>query len=259
MIVSVLLFGALASAKISELLKHCPTTYTNWTAEPEDNWYWESDWANRVSNGESVYPVGFKQYTLAEFNEPPICIHVPNSGDKKVEILIESEQTDASICIHDASDPGYSNNDVGNVATCGKGQLYSCFTAAEVSQVDDAQQTIAGTLEDFSFYIYCQESCEASDVNLWIRIRQSEQTWDVGKTGVEDDLEMWCEMEKGTTLPGNDDAHYFTWPSELINDNPSWWPFKILPRDNRSAAVPHSAKAGLFAALLSMLGLLFCC
>lgn len=266
--ISILLsFGVLVSAKISELQKHCPTTYRNWTSVPEEDWYWESDWATEIAAQRAVYPVGFQQFTLAEFNEPPICLHVPNSGDKKVEILIESESQDASICIHDASDPGYSNNDVGNVATCGKGQLYSCFTAAEPGAVDPEDQSTI-SLEDFSFYVYCQESCEASDVNLWIRIRTSVQSWDEGKTGVEDDLEMWCEMEKGTRLTDPvtgtemEDAYYFTYPSELIQDNPSRFPFDIIEKPNpwlNSAAAPNRASGGLFMALLSVLGLFFCC
>lgn len=266
MITILLFFGGLASAKVSELLKHCgEKAYYNWTDVDEKNWYWESDWAAKIANNDDVNPVGFRQYTLTEFNQPPICLHVPNSGDKKVEILIESESADASICIHDASDLGYANNDVGNVATCGKGQLYSCFTAAEQPTVDEeTQETTA--LEDFSFYVYCQESCEASDVNLWIRIRTSEQTWDEGKRSVESDLEMWCEMEKGTRLEddqGNeiDDRYYFTYPSELINDNPSYWPFTIVekPFVGYSAAAPNSARVGVLAAFLSMLGLFFCC
>jgi len=265
MITILLSLGGLASAKISELQKHCPTTYQNWTAIDESNWYWESDWASQLANDVTVYPVGFQQFTLAEFNEPPICLHVPNSGDHKVEILIESESADASICIHDASDLGYGKNDVGNVATCGKGQLYSCFTAAEQAEVDPETQ-VTNALEDFSFYVYCQESCEASDVNLWIRIRMSEQKWDEGKTGVEDDLEMWCEMEKGTRLTdpatGEEmpDAYYFTYPSELIKDTPSRWPFSIVEKPwTYSAAAPNNARVGMFAALLSVLGLFFCC
>jgi len=180
--------------------------------------------------------------------------------------LIESESADASICIHDASDPGYANNDVGNVATCGKGQLYSCFTAAEAGTVNPENQNTT-SLEDFSFYVYCQESCEASDVNLWIRVRLSEQSWDDGKTGVEDDLEMWCEMEKGTRLTDPNtmeeipNAYYFTYPSELIEDEPADRPFwiKEKPNPGYSSAAPNSARAGIFAALLSVLGLFLCC
>lgn len=272
MITILLFFGVLASAKISELLKHCgENKYFNWTDVPEENWYWESDWATKVASGTDLHPVGFRMRTLTEFNEPPICMHVPNSGDKKVEILIESESQDASICIHDASDLGYSNNDVGNVATCGKGQLYACFTAAESPTVDEETQATTA-LEDFSFYVYCQESCEASDVNLWIRVRTSNQTWDEGKTGVEDDLEMWCEMEKSTVVDYTytdgpnagepiPDRHYFTYPSELIKDVPSRWPFTIIekPWAGYSAAAPNSARVGVLAAFLSVLGMFFCC
>jgi len=265
MITILLSLGGLASAKISELEKHCGANYEVWEEVPKKNWDWGSDWAERQAQGETVYPWGFQRRVLKEFNEPPICIHVPNSGDKKVEILIESESADASICIHDASDLGYSNNDVGNVATCGKGQLYSCFTAAEPVTVDlDTQQNTH--LEDFSFYVYCQEACEASDVALWIRVRTSEQTWDEGKRGVDSDLEMWCEMEKGTLLKnettGNfTDKYYFGYPSELIEDNPSYWPFTIVekPFKGYSAAAPNSARFGIFAAFLSMFGLFFCC
>jgi len=169
------------------------------------------------------------------------------------------------ICIHDASDLGYGKNDVGNVATCGKGQLYSCFTAAEAADVNPETQ-VTEHLEDFSFYVYCQESCEASDVNLWIRIRMSEQTWDEGKTGVEDDLEMWCEMEKGTRLPDPTTGeempgkYYFTYPSELIKDTPSWRPWKFVEKPwSYSAAAPNNARVGIFSAFLSLLGLFFCC
>lgn len=265
MITILLSLGGLASAKISELQKHCPKTYTNWTSVDESNWYWESDWAAQLAQDRTVYPVGFKQYTLKEFNEPPICLHVPNSGDKKVEILIESESADASFCVHDASDLGYANNDVGNVSTCGKGQIYACFTAAEPGTAD-AETQATTHLEDFSFYVYCKESCLASDVNLWIRIRTSEQTWDQGKTGVEDDLEMWCEMEKNTQLVDpntgeEQNEQYFTYPSELIKDTPSRWPFSIVekPWVGYSAAAPNNARMGIFAALMSVLGLFFCC
>lgn len=264
MITILLSLGGLASAKLSELEKHCPTTAEIWEPIEEDNWYWGSDWADKVAEGDTVYPWGYQRKVLKEFNEPPLCFHVPNSGDKKVEILIESESADANICIHDASDLGYSNNDVGNVATCGKGQLYSCFTAAEAVEVNPEDQSNVA-LEDFSFYVYCQESCEASDVNLWIRVRTSNQTWDEGKSGVDSDLEMWCEMEKGTKLEdanGDEtDHYYFGYPSELIQDVPSWWPFTIVekPFAGYSAAAPNSASMGILAAFMSMFAMLLFC
>jgi len=194
----------------------------SWEDVPEAKWWWHANYSEEVASGNDVNPAGFKAYTLKEFNEPPICITVPGSGDKKVEILIQTMSEDAHVCIHDASDIGYANNDVGNVDTCGMGRLYACFTAAEAE--DDTN-----TYEDFSFYVFCKESCESSDIGLWMRVRTSNQTWKVGKTGVADDLEMWCEMEKGTTLndTGGNEHQYFTYPEDLIQDDPSSWPFVI--------------------------------
>jgi len=203
-----------------------------WQELPTDEWYWGDDYNEKVAQGETVYPAGFRSYTLVEFNEPPVCMSVPNSGDKKVEILIETVVEDAHICIHDASDIGFANNDVGNVDTCGMGLLYACFTAAEAE--DDAN-----TYEDFSFYVYCKESCEASDVDIWLRVRTSTQTWQAGKTGVDDDLEMWCEMEKGTKV--NDTNHtehnYFSYPEDLVSDNPLVFPFKIVQVEQSALVV----------------------
>jgi len=200
-----------------------PNDQITWSEIPTNQWYWGDDYNDQVAQGQEVFPAGFKPYTLVEFNEPPVCITVPNSGDKKVEILIETVVEDAHICIHDASDIGFANNDVGNVDTCGMGLLYACFTAAEAEDDNDSY-------EDFAFYVYCKESCEASDVGLWIRVRTSTQTWQAGKTGVDDDLEMWCEMEKGTTLVDSDGAehNYFSYPEDLVTDNPLVFPYRIV-------------------------------
>jgi len=217
------------------LTQFCSDPDDRWTWQDvdESDWYWGTDYNQRVAEADSsedgVFPAGFRAFTLSEFNEPPVCITVPNSGDKKVEILIETTVEDAHICIHDASDIGFANNDVGNVDTCGMGLLYACFTAAEAE--DDTNN-----YEDFSFYVYCKESCEASDVGLWIRVRTSTQTWEAGKTGVADDLEMWCEMEKGTVLTGSDgqEHHYFTYPEDLVTDDPLVFPFRIVQVDGVS-------------------------
>jgi len=194
-----------------------------WEEVAVEDWYWGDDYNEKVAQGDDVNPAGFKSYTLAEFNEPPVCMSVPDSGDKKVEILIETTVEDAHICIHDASDIGFANNDVGNVDTCGMGLLYACFTAAEAEDDNDSY-------EDFAFYVYCKESCEASDVGLWIRVRTSTQTWQAGKTGVDDDLEMWCEMEKGTTLTDSNgtEHNYFSYPEDLVTDNPLVFPYRIV-------------------------------
>lgn len=199
-----------------------------------------------------IYPAGFKYYTLREFNEPPTCIHVPNSRNKKVEVMIETASKDSRVCIMDGTDMGIgTNNDVGNVKTCDNGQLYACFTAA--------MPKVNGQNEDFYFYIFCDGSCEASDVDLWVRIRVSDRTWDSGKTDTESDIEMWCEMEKGTQA-GVDTAgsismkNEFTWPSELLPDYPAKFPFRISHTEISSA--PAASWSAAVAFMLSMLALL---
>lgn len=221
-------FANIASAAIADLKKQCGDNYDTWYDVPESSWYWEDDWRQEQAAGNTVYPVGFRSYVLKEFNEPPVCIHVPNSKDKKVEILIESTEPNANICVQDASDMGVETNNVGMVSTCGRGQFYACFTAAVAEDPDGDTE---GT--NFSFFIHCEESCEASDVDLVVRVRTSEQSWLEGKSGVDSDLEMWCEMEKGTEVLNDQGEsydpirYYNTYPSELIPDEPSVYPFHI--------------------------------
>jgi len=230
-----------------------PMGYFNWTDVPLDRWYWQADWQEfevngtdplpgkasdimpyKSSNGkqtngydkyvgeQTVFPAGFRRYTLAWYNEPALCMRVPGSGDKKIEVLLESDLENANFCIHDASDVGVSTNDVGDVNTCGSGQVYACFTAATTNG-------LRGTNRDFGFYISCQDGCEQMDMTVRLRVRLSDQTWNKGKTGVADDLEMWCEEEKGTFV--NDDEtgnRYYTYPTDLIPDEPSNYPYHIM-------------------------------
>jgi len=227
-----------------------------WEDVPIEDWYWYSNYSEVIAQGDAnttVYPAGFRPYILYQFNEPPICITVPNSGDKKVEILIQSVVEDTRLCIHDASDIGYANNDVGNVDTCAMGNLYACFTAAEVDRND--------TYDDFSFYVYCKESCETDDVDLWLRVRTSNQTWETGKSGVDDDLEMWCEMEKGTVVTDSvgDEHLYFTYPEDLIPDDPSKWPFvieQITQGETDELSGKHNPTATIFVSLFAVLFIL---
>jgi len=259
MLSGIFFFANLASAAINDLRNWCPNEdIFTWYEVPESQWTWDHDWAQQIAAGsDNVYPVGFRPYTLWEFNQPPVCIHVPGSADKKVEVLIEAESPNANICIHDAADSGVETNDVGLVSTCGKGQLYACFTAAVAEDPDGNSE---GT--NFSFFISCDESCEAGNVDLMVRVRVSEKSWTAGKTGVNDDLEMWCEMEKGTTAydnSGNEEGLYFTYPSELIDDNPSNWPFHIKHIDGRSSGTQTKPNHYLTVGILSVFAVLCLC
>jgi len=218
-----------------DLLQYCPDGFFNWmdgTAPTENEWYFENDWAEFITNGTTpngasgVYPAGFLPFTLVRYSEPPICVMVGDhedntdsftSRDKKVEILMESPMENVNLCITDASYSGVGNNNVGSLQSCGTGKIYACFTAA------------TDTGENFGFVVDCKEGCEDMDIDVWIRIRVSEKSWDEGKETTADDLEHWCETERGTTVDDNDGGVklYYTFPSDLLPDKPSKYPFHI--------------------------------
>jgi len=252
---------------VQDLQSFCPNDadgnaqYHTWSSVNANDWYWGDDWAEFLANGTEkdgvtqssapdggIHPAGFKLYNLVNYNEPPICMLVPGSRNKKIEILMESEEDNANLCITDASYEGVATNDVGNIENCGSGKIYACFTAA--SAEDGAS--------NFGFYVSCKEGCEDSDVAVWIRIRISRQDWDEGKTGVSDDLEHWCEAERGTQVDSNDDDSpmYYTYPTDLVPDNPSQYPFHIqqIPGGNAGGRTgPHL----LLVSVLALFGLTY--
>jgi len=238
---------------LADLENYCGTGGADtWYDVDDDDWYWGNDFYDFVKAGTQkdgvtpgdIYPAGFRSMILPWYNEPPICLLVPESHDKKVEILLESELDNANLCIHDASDTSVGKNDVGSIDNCGTGKIYACFTAA----------TLAASREDFGFYIYCNDGCEESDIPVWIRIRISDRDWDDGKDGVENDLEHWCERERGTHYEGDDDEPLmYTYPSDLLPDEPSKYPFHIKHLLTRSAASVNRPGLWLAALLLAPL------
>lgn len=245
---------------------YCPTDgYYEWNeaTAPDPTvdtgngkWTWDMDWQTQEADGVEVYPAGFSRYTLGWYNQPPICMKVAGSHDKKVEILLESDTENANLCIHDASDTSVDLNEVGSVSNCGTGKLYACFTAATAE--DDSSQ------EDFGFYVFCNGAgCEMSDLTVRMRIRLSEQSWDDGKEDLTSDLEHWCEYERGTniedhvtTVVEGDEAYgqaYYQYPSDLLPDNPTQFPFHITHLGYSSAA--GFVRPSIWLSLLAAMGL----
>jgi len=255
---------------VSDLKEFCPNIivdgvntvspgYWSWgaTGASASDWYWGNDWSEFLANGTEkdgstvsappaggIHPAGFSLYTLAQYQEPPICMFIPGSRNKKVEILMESDLDNANLCITDASYKGVATNDVGNVKVCGSGKIYACFTAASGTEDTD---------ENFGFYVSCEEGCEDSELDVWIRIRISNADWDTGKTGVADDLEHWCEAERGTNIDPDDltSPKYYTYPSDLVPENPSEFPFHIVQIPGGNAG----GRSGPHLLLLSVLAL----
>lgn len=219
----------------------------SWDTQNNDGDYTDAVW--KTYTLQDIYPAGFRAFSLREFNEPPLCIHVPNSSDKKVEVMIETDMNDSRICLTDGRDMGIFNNDVGNVKTCDNGQLYSCFTAA-TTQINGATQY----RNDFFFFISCEGSCEASDVDLWVRMRMSERNWEEGKKDWASDIEYWCEGQTATFAedPKGNKHNEFTFPHELLPDEPTDYPFRIthsMPDSASAISTLIACLAGLIAAI----------
>lgn len=265
MITGLLFLGALAKNEdlIKELQEICYNPRTqeppseeslNYTAIPEESWYFGTDWRTKIANqgedDEPIYPAGFRSEELGWYNEPAVCGYVPGSSSKKVEVMIEADQDNARLCIHDASDRSIALNDVGSIDNCGNGKIYACFTAATVAKEN------AG--DDFGFYIYCDEGCEQMDMTVYIRVRISDRSWKEGKSDTEHDLEHWCEAERGTEYTGTADHQEgqlkYVYPSDLIEDKPSRYPFHIQHIFGRSSASLASPRAWLMATLLAAAG-----
>lgn len=234
------ILGLLLSAQAAthaELLAKCDNGYNTWRDVDIDEWYFENDWEEQLANGTTVYPAGFRNYTLGIYNDPPVCMAVPRSQDKKIEIMVESPMENVNLCVIDASYNGISNNQVGSVQNCGTGKIYACFTAAMADNTDPEYNE----QERFGFYISCQEGCEDMAIDVWVRVRLSTQSWTQGKTNTTDDLEHWCEGERGSTVPGTEQM-YYQYPSDLIPDEPTNYPFhihQIFGRNSGSQTKPH--------------------
>lgn len=245
-------FGLLLSAQAAtsrDMLNKCPEGFDTWQDVSTNQWNFDEDYEDQIADGATLYPAGFRPYVLGIYNEPPVCMFVTQSKDKKVEILVESPMENVNLCISDAAYNGVNMNDVGSVAVCGTGKIYACFTSAMAENLDENNNQ-----ENFGFYVWCSEGCEDMEIDLWIRVRKSNGSWDDGKTDVTDDLEHWCEGERGATFTdGNgQEQMYYTYPSDLVPDEPSSYPFHINQIFGRNAGSQTQPRIWLVSGLVAV-------
>merc|ERR1719436_1367333 len=101
----------------------------------------------------SVYPAGFQKATLREFNDPNVCVYIPNAAGKVIELKVESEEAGDRLCIGDLHDESTDRNNPGQNDACSDSAVKTCFGDA----------TVEGSQSDkigYPFYIFCDEGCE---------------------------------------------------------------------------------------------------
>lgn len=210
------------------------------TQTPVDPVSLDDDWRDQYLNqgldtkdgyDNRVYPVAFAKGTLHYNNDPPVCVYIPGSAGRVIEIKVESEGGDDRLCVDDTHDDETDKNDPGQTKTCDAGRLTTCFSDAS----DMAGKT------GFAFIINCDGSCEeTSDVQVWFRARFSEYGWvDQGVDGniyADQNVEMWCDYVQ------RDYPDFDAFPSDLS--------------PQKAARVPQPASVAGLSVLLSFLGFL---
>jgi len=205
-------------------------------------WYEEDFLAQDDPVGSNkIYPAGFKHATLQEYNNPPVCVFVPNSAGKVIELKLEPDEKNSRLCISDLQDDMNSRNDPGQNTTCDDFRLLSCF--ADGGESD----TTRDKKKDFAFFVTCDEGCEeGGEVHFWYRARVSKRGWynvdeDSDKQVAADNTEMWCQyiLEKY--------PDFNVYPQDLVPDG-----------YERMQPVLESGTLELFTIFPIIYGLFFC-
>jgi len=204
--------------------------------------------------GNEVYPAGFAQGTLREFNDPPVCVYAPNVGGRVLEIRVEPEEAGSQLCVDDLLADTAEKNNPGVTQACDDVRLQTCFPDANSD----------GDSGGFAFVISCSESCADGDVDLWFRLRASVNKWteagdaDKGTDKTEVNTEMWCMWGNQNMigeLPEEVDSF-----KGLDGDFSRWdvFPSDLEPeQDPQVRPVDSSVSSLTLALLVSALALLF--
>jgi len=212
-----------------------------------------------------IHPAGFARATLREFNDPPVCVYVPNVGGRVIEVRVEPEESGSQVCVDDLHEDSLERNAPGVTQACDDSRLQTCFPDANTSEESSG----------FAFLISCAESCADSDLDLWFRVRSSVNRWvDNGKfeNGVdvapgsdqtEVATEMWCMWGNADMRDENGDS---TLPDDFpgfsdLDGNFAKWDIYASdlapPEDPQVQPMPDNALALSVGILLSMVALLF--
>jgi len=187
------------------------TLSTDWRQD-----YLDQNLSKQQGYDNQVFPAGFQKGTLREFNDPAVCVFIPHSAAKVIEVKVEADKGDR-ICIGDVHDETVDRNNPGQNDACGTANVKTCFGDANVEAVNvvagGEETTQKPTEHGFAFYLFCDEECTegggSGDVSLWFRARFSKTSWLAGTYKATENVEMWCDYVI------RDYPEYDVYPSDL--------------------------------------------
>jgi len=208
-----------------------------------------------------VYPAGYMRATLREFNDPPVCVYVPQVAGRVIEVRVEPEEDGSQICVDDLHEDSLERNEPGVTQACDMSRLSTCFPDANTEN-DEGQQA-----KGFSFMISCAESCADSDTDLWFRVRASVNRWteagnaEIGTDQADVNTEMWCMWGNQDMTDENGDS---TLPNldvfnGLDGDFSKWdvFPSDLTPEEDPVVRPLQSSAFVLSLAALSIVAIFF--
>lgn len=145
----------------------------------------------------------YLNYNYGEFgagNDPPFCLRVENTLNRKVQIIIETESDDMRVCVRN-NNQQTSQDDPSAVQQCGSGQFKACFLAdvdtrcSETSSRADCMQ-VGASARAMNLYFYCDGNCaEQAETAFYFKVQVSASPYNHGEyNAMNDGLEMWCSI-----------------------------------------------------------------
>eukprot|EP00455_Lapot_gusevi_P009647 TRINITY_DN14336_c0_g2_i2.p1 TRINITY_DN14336_c0_g2~~TRINITY_DN14336_c0_g2_i2.p1 ORF type:complete len:244 (-),score=88.38 TRINITY_DN14336_c0_g2_i2:183-914(-) len=220
-------FGAVALAQNDACN---PSNSFTWSDVPQASWS-----TDPATVGDSTKtPVGFRTAVLYEDNNPPICLTVPTVRGRAVEIMVESQNPGARICIRDPN-PRINMAQGEVVGQCGFGRVNSCFTSST-------------NIDDLKVIIYCDQACRTANTNIWYRVRKSAMSYADNLASSDPQYpEMWCDMIKSDPLT--------MFPTDLRPQAPDAYVYQ--PADYSNGGMPKNSGAYSSRSVVAVLASVF--
>lgn len=139
-------------------------------------------------DGLYMYPNGFRKGQVYENNDPPFCFYVPSVRNKQVQIMIQTVDSQARLCLKDTV------GTQGQGGTAMGGAIDRCFTGSTTACFGGYSYN-----DYLSFVVYTDSTAATTATPFWYRVRTSAVSWSLSDSDASNSaistLEMWCMQQ----------------------------------------------------------------